>query len=115
MSTALQAVVSLRLVPRSDRPGRIPACEILVNTAAVQDNIRDASKSLNIPDLIKEGTVQYGMQSFDQSLMNWYNKGIISYEAAMAASTSPAEFALRTQGIAGTSDAGFSGVTQDAR
>lgn len=115
LSTALQAVVSLRLVPRSDRPGRIPACEILVNTAAVQDNIRDASKSLNIPDLIREGTVQYGMQSFDQSLMNWYNKGIISYEAALAASTSPAEFALRTQGIAGTSDAGFSGVTQDAR
>ncbi|HRN52978.1 MAG TPA: PilT/PilU family type 4a pilus ATPase [Gemmatimonadaceae bacterium] len=115
LSTALQAVVSLRLVPRQDRPGRIPACEILVNSAAVQDNIRDASKSLNIPDLIREGTVQYGMQSFDQSLMNWYQKGVISYEAALAASTSPAEFALRTQGIAGTSDAGFSGLSQDAR
>ncbi|HRQ79114.1 MAG TPA: PilT/PilU family type 4a pilus ATPase [Gemmatimonadaceae bacterium] len=115
LSTALQAVVSLRLVPRQDRPGRIPACEILVNSAAVQDNIRDAGKSLNIPDLIREGTVQYGMQSFDQSLMNWYQKGVISYEAALAASTSPAEFALRTQGIAGTSDAGFSGLSQDAR
>lgn len=115
LSTALQAVVSLRLVPRQDRPGRIPACEILVNSAAVQDNIRDASKSLNIPDLIREGTVQYGMQSFDQSLMNWYQKGVISYDAALAASSSPAEFALRTQGIAGTSDAGFSGLSQDAR
>lgn len=115
LSTALQAVISLRLVPRQDRPGRIPACEILVNSAAVQDNIRDASKSLNIPDLIREGTVQYGMQSFDQSLMNWYQKGVISYEAALAASTSPAEFALRVQGIAGTSDAGFSGLSQDAR
>jgi len=115
LSSALQAVVSLRLVPRQDRPGRIPACEILVNSAAVQDNIRDASKSLNIPDLIREGTVQYGMQSFDQSLMNWYQKGVISYDAALAASSSPAEFALRTQGIAGTSDAGFSGLSQDAR
>lgn len=115
LSTALQAVVSLRLVPRSDRPGRIPACEILVNSAAVQDNIRDANKALSIPDLIREGTVQYGMQSFDQSLMNWYQKGVISYEAALAASTSPAEFALRVQGIAGTSDAGFSGISQDAR
>jgi twitching motility protein PilT len=115
LSTALQAVVSLRLVPRADRPGRIPACEILMNTAAVQDNIRDAGKSLNIPDLIREGTVQYGMQSFDQSLMNWYSKGVISYEAALAASTSPAEFALRVQGVASTSDAGFAGVTQDAR
>ncbi|MBX3132763.1 MAG: PilT/PilU family type 4a pilus ATPase [Gemmatimonadaceae bacterium] len=115
LSTALQAVVSLRLVPRSDRPGRIPACEVLVNSAAVQDNIRDASKSLSIPDLIKEGTVQYGMQSFDQSLMNWYQQGVISYEAALAASTSPAEFALRVQGIAGTSDASIAGLSQDAR
>jgi len=71
LSAALQAVVSLRLVPRTDRVGRVPACEVLINTAAVQDNIRDMSKSLNIPDLNKDGTVQYGMQSFDQSLMSW--------------------------------------------
>jgi twitching motility protein PilT len=114
LSTALQAVVSLRLVPRADRPGRIPACEILVNTAAVQDNIRDANKALNIPDLIKEGTIQYGMQSFDQSLMNWYQKGVISYDAAVFASSSPAEFALKVQGIAGTSDGGWNSLSQDA-
>ena len=114
LSTALQAVVSLRLVPRSDRPGRIPACEILVNTAAVADNIRDANKALSIPDLIKEGTIQYGMQSFDQSLMNWYNKGVISYEAALFASTSPSEFALKVQGVAGTSDGGWNSLSQDA-
>ena len=112
---ALQAVVCLRLVPRTDKPGRIPACEILVNTAAVADNIRDASKALSIPDLIREGTVQYGMQSFDQSLMNWYKQGVISYEAALNASTSPSEFALKVQGIAGTSDGDWSQVKQGAR
>ena len=112
LATALQAVVSLRLVPRADKPGRIPACEILINTAAVRDNIRDMNATLNIPDLIKEGTVQYGMQSFDQSLMGWYTKGIISYESAVFFATSPGEFALRVQGVAGTSDntwAGFEG------
>jgi twitching motility protein PilT len=114
LSNALQAVVSLRLVPRSDRAGRIPACEILINTAAVRDNIRDMTKSLDIPDLIKEGTVQYGMQSFDQSLMNWYSKGVISYESALFYATSPSEFALRVQGIAGTSDTTFDHVKQDA-
>ena len=98
LATALQAVVSLRLVPRADKPGRIPACEILINTAAVRDNIRDMNATLNIPDLIKEGTVQYGMQSFDQSLMGWYTKGIISYESAVFFATSPGEFALRVQG-----------------
>ncbi len=113
LSQALQAVVSLRLVPRADRGGRIPACEVLVNTAAVRDNIRDMTKSLNIPDLIREGTVQYGMQSFDQSLMNWYQKGVITYEHALFYSTSPSEFALRVQGIAGASDTSFNAFQQD--
>ena len=57
------------------RPGRVPAGEMLINTAAVRDKIRDIEKALNIPDLIAEGTVQYGMQSFDQSLMKWYKEG----------------------------------------
>jgi twitching motility protein PilT len=104
LASALQAVVSLRLVPRADKPGRVPACEVLINTAAVRDQIRDMESSLNIPDLIKEGTVQYGMQSFDQSLMQWYQQGAISYESAVFYATSPAEFALRVQGVAGTSD-----------
>jgi twitching motility protein PilT len=113
LASALQAVVSLRLVPRSDRAGRIPACEVLINTAAVRDNVRDMEKTLNIPDLIKEGAVQYGMQSFDQSLMQLYSSGKISYESAVFYATSPAEFALRVQGVAGTSDTSWSGFEGD--
>ena len=108
LASALQAVVSLRLVPRMDKPGRVAACEVLINTAAVRDQIRDSESSLNIPDLIKEGSVQYGMQSFDQSLMQWYSQKVISYDSAMFYATSPAEFALRTQGIAGSSDTSWS-------
>ena len=109
LSSALQAVISLRLVPRSDKVGRVPACEVLINTAAVRENIRDMEKMLNIPELIKEGAVQYGMQSFDQSLMQFYSRNIISYESAMFYATSPAEFALRVQGVAGTSDTSWTG------
>lgn len=109
LANALSAVVSLRLVPRADQPGRVPACEVLVNTEAVRDQIRDLSASLNIPDLIKEGSVAYGMQSFDQSLMNWYSRGVISYENALFNATNPAEFALRVQGVDGASDTSFSG------
>jgi twitching motility protein PilT len=112
LANALQAVVSQRLVPRADKPGRVPAIEILINTAAVRDQIRDMDKSLNIPDLIKEGTVQYGMQSFDQSLMQWYSQGVISYESALFYATSPAEFALRVQGVAGTSDQSWGSFEQ---
>ena len=109
LASALQAVVSLRLVPRSDKPGRVPACEVLINTQTVRDQIRDMDKTLNIPDLIKDGTAQYGMQSFDQALMAHYSQGIISYESAVFYATSPSEFALRVQGVAGTSDTSWSG------
>jgi twitching motility protein PilT len=113
LASALEAVISLRLVPRSDKPGRVPAAEVLINTAAVRDNIRDMGKSLNIPELIAEGTVQYGMQSFDQSLMNWYKKGVISYENALYYATHPSEFALRIQGVAGASDTTWDNIAQD--
>jgi twitching motility protein PilT len=113
LSSALAAVVSLRLVPRADRAGRVPACEVLVNTAAVRDQIRDMASSLNIPDLIKEGTVQYGMQSFDQSLMSWYSQRVISYEAAVFHATNPSEFALRVQGVAGSSDTSWDEFQRD--
>ena len=99
MSTALQAIVSLRLVPRKDGRGRVPAAEVLINTAAVADNIRDLSKQLNIPDLIAQGSVQYGMQSFDQSLFHWYSQGVISYESAIFYATNPSEFALKVSGV----------------
>ena len=114
LSTALQAVVSLRLVPRTDGRGRVPAAEILINTAAVADNIRDIEKALNIPDLIAEGTVSYGMQSFDQSLMKWFKEGAISYESALFYSSNPSEFALRASGIDSSSDRTFSEITGGA-
>src|SRR6478609_9055456 len=115
LASALQAVISLRLVPRADKPGRVPACEVLINTQTVRDQIRDMDKTLNIPDLIKEGTVQYGMQSFDQSLMHHYTQGTISYESAVFFATSPSEFALRVQGVAGTSDNSWTPFESDSQ
>jgi len=107
LSTALAAIVSLRLVPRADGRGRVPACEVLINTAAVAENIRSIEKSLNIPDLIADGSVSYGMQSFDQSLMTWFKSGVISYDAALHYATNASEFALRAAGVTAASDRKF--------
>ena len=107
LSTALEAVVSLRLVPTKDGKGRVPACEVLINTAAVRDNIRDAEKALNIPELSAGGRVQYQLLSFVLSLMHWYQQGVISYEMALFYSSNPSEFALRVSGIEGSSDRTF--------
>jgi twitching motility protein PilT len=112
LASALNAVISLRLVPRCDKPGRVPACEVLVNTQTVRDQIRDVRAALHIPDLIREGMVAYGMQSFDQSLMEWFSRGVISYEHALFNASSPAEFALRTQGVGGASDTSWDDFQQ---
>lgn len=114
LSTCLNAVISLRLVPTKDGKTRVPACEVLINTAAVKDNIRDSEKALAIPSLIKEGGVQYGMQSFDQSLMDWYRKDVISYDDAVFYSTNPSEFALKVSGIDATSDRTFADQLGDS-
>jgi twitching motility protein PilT len=115
LSTALAAVVSMRLVPRADGQGRVPACEVLVNTAAVADVMRDTQKALSIPDLIAEGGTTYGMQSFDQSLMRWYQEGVISYEEAVFHATRPSEFALRVSGVSAASDRTFDDIADKGR
>ena len=105
LSSALQAVISLRLVPRADRPGRIAGVRgAHQHGRRARQHPRPRQGSSHIPDLIRDGTVQYGMQIFDQSLMNWYSKGVISYESALFYATNPSEFALKVQGVAGSSD-----------
>lgn len=111
LADALAAVVSLRLIPRADRPGRVPACEVLVNTEAVRDRIREGEATPAIADLIRDGSAAYGMQSFDQSLMRWVAEGVVSHEQALQHATAPAEFALRLQGIDGASHTSWDGFS----
>jgi len=99
LANALKAVVSLRLIPRADKPGRVPAAEVLVNTGTISELIRKGDDLVTIPDHIAEGRVQYGMQTFDQSLLDLYAKGWISYDWAMHYASNPSEFALRVSGV----------------
>ncbi len=104
VSNTLRAVVSMRLLQRADGKGRVPACEILINTEAVKDCIIDPLKTGSIPNLIQAGHTKYGMRVFDQSLMKLYRSGLITYEEALHNSSSPTEFGLRVKGIRSTSD-----------
>ena len=104
ISESLQGVVSLRLIPRADGRGRVPACEVMVASQAIREYILEPSEQHSIPDLIGQGAVQYGMQTFDQSLMALLRSGLITQEEAMSSATNPGEFALRLRGIEGSSD-----------
>ena len=107
LADSLRAIVSMRLIPRADGKGRAPAAEILINTAAVSDRIRQGDLVHTLRDLIAEGLNQYGMQTFDQSLMDLYRRGLITQEAALKYATNPSEFQLRASGIESSSDLTF--------
>ena len=104
LAAVLKAVISQRLIPRADRGGRVPAVEVLVNTAYVRDCIVDKEKTHNIQIAIAQGTSQYGMQTFDQSIFGLFQQGLVSYEEALRWASNVDEFKLKVQGISTTSD-----------
>ncbi len=57
-----------------------------------------------ITDSIAKGFTTYGMQTFDQSLMQHVKNGLVEYESALTHSSNPDDFALRFKGISATSD-----------
>ena len=99
LAGSLKGVVTQRLVPRSDGQGRVLAVEIMINTAHVRDLILDPQKTIMIPEAIAEGGVSYGMQSFDQSLMQLVKQNKITYKTALEYATNPSDFSLHFQGI----------------
>ena len=105
LSNVLRAVVSQRLLPRADGRGRVPAVEVMIATPFIRDCILDRDKTNHIRGAIAQGTSQYGMQTFDQSIFFLYEQGLVAPEEALRWASSPDEFKLRMQGISTTSDA----------
>jgi twitching motility protein PilT len=104
LAAVLKAVVSMRLLPRADGLGRVPAVEVLISTAYIRDCIEQKEKTKLIRDAIAAGTSQYGMQTFDQSLYGLYKSGLITLDEALRRATNPDELRLRIEGIESTSD-----------
>lgn len=104
LSSVLRAVISMRLLPKADGSGRVPAVEVLIATMTIKDCILDPDKTKLIPDVITQGALHYGMQTFDQSIFNLFTSGLITYEEALRMATNPDDFALKTRGIQSTSD-----------
>lgn len=99
LASVIRGIISMRLVPRADEKGRVPAIEVLVATATIKGCIEDPDKTKLIPDYIAEGFSQYGMQTFDQSFLTLYQRGIITYEDAISRATNPDDFALKIKGV----------------
>lgn len=104
LSSILKAIISQRLVPKSDGEGRVPAVEVLLNTARVREYIEEKEKTKKIREALAEGYTTYGMQTFDQSLMNLYKQELITLDEALRQASNPEDFALRVKGITSSTD-----------
>jgi twitching motility protein PilT len=104
LAAVLRAVISQRLVRRCDGDGRVPAVEVMINTAYIRECILVPEKTRAVRDAISAGTSQYGMQTFDQSLWDLFQAGLINYETALENASNADDFKLRMQGVSSTSD-----------
>jgi twitching motility protein PilT len=104
MAAVLKAVISQRLVRKADGTGRVPAIEVLIATEYIRECIITPEKTRLIHEALQAGTSQYGMQTFDQSLYDLYQQGLITYETALENASKPDDFKLRIQGIGSTAD-----------
>jgi len=113
LSSVIKGVISQRLVPKADGKGRVPAVEVMIGTARIRECIDDKDKTKQLPDAIAQGFTTYGMQTFDQSLMQLYSNKLITYEEAMRQSTNPYDFALKVSGISSTSNSTWDQFTAE--
>ncbi len=105
LASVLKAVISQRLVRKSDEVGRVPAVEVLVSTGYIRDCIINPEKTSMIRDAVAAGGSQYGMQTFDQSLYSSWKANLITYDVALQSASNPDEFKLRAQGISSSGQA----------
>jgi twitching motility protein PilT len=93
LAGTLKGVISQRLVPTPDGNGRVATCEILRMTGRVRDMILNEDETGKLPEVVAEGAY-YGMQTFDQALLEHVQEGRVSMEDALKAATHPHDFKL---------------------
>jgi twitching motility protein PilT len=96
LAGSLRGIISQRLLVRSDGQGRVPAVEVMVATGRIRDLILDPQQTHHIHTAIQEGDF-YGMQTFDQSLLGLFEKGLVTLEDANLMASNPHDFRLLVQ------------------
>lgn len=97
LSLNLRGIMCMRLLPRANGIGRIPACEVLVVNPAARKLIRE-NRILQLNTVIVSGKEE-GMQTFNDSLNELIRKGLITKETGMEVSDNPEELNMLLQGI----------------
>lgn len=99
LAHSLKSIISLRLTRSIDKKQFLPATEILINNSRIRELILDSNRTGEINDAIEESKASWGMQTFDQCLMDLVSSGKISYREALKHTTLPEDFTVRFHGI----------------
>ncbi len=101
LANSLKGIVCQRLVPRATGQGRVAVVEVMVMTTRIYEFVMDPAQLPMIEDAIAEGGY-YGMQTFDQHLLQLYGDGEVTLRDALAAATNAHDFrvSLRGAGLA---------------
>ena len=90
LSTSLRGVVSQQLIQRSDKRGRVAALEVLINTPAVSNLIRQG-KLDQLENTMQSGA-QFGMRTMDSAIQELLDKGLITGRSAYEKSINKQRF-----------------------
>jgi twitching motility protein PilT len=90
LSLVLEAVISQTLLARSDRKGRVMACEVMIPNPAIRNLIRE-EKVHQLYSQMQVGQTKWGMVTLSQSLLDLVSRKLITPEAALEAATEPEE------------------------
>ena len=90
----LHCLISQRLLPRSDRPGRIVAMEMMMNTPYISHLISEGDLG-SIPEAMERGNPAEGVFTFDHSIFELYESGVISFQDAINYVESENNFRIR--------------------
>jgi len=104
LASVIRAIISMRLLKSSLPVGRVPAIEVLRNTDYIRSLLEQPEKLKDIRRALEAGTSQYGMQTFDQSLLGLYHAGHISLSDALRNASQPEDLKLKLQGIVSAKD-----------
>lgn len=110
LSSVLQGVISQRLLPTVDNKRRA-ALEVLVRTPTIEKLIME-NRDYEIKDTIEKGREHYKSQSFDQSILDLYNEGVITKDVAKEFATSASDLELRISGLVDAREAKQSDTQQ---
>ena len=97
LAQVLKGVLSQRLLERADEPGLVPAVEVLIGTLTVQRCIEEPARTGQLGQVIAEGRDTYGMQTFNQSVIDMYMRGMLTYEEARRGATNPTDFEVEVE------------------